>query len=88
MASLDKLKTLAQLFDLRYLNGWNSLRSSLGFTRTLFMPSSGVDNLEQIFNLPAHQPHAGQLRSTKRTPIPSHCISGLLYRDQSCPSRG
>lgn len=45
-----KLKTLITLFDLRYLNGWNSLRSSLGFTRSLFLPSTSADNLEQIFN--------------------------------------
>ena len=50
MARPGKLKTLIQLFDFRYFNDWNSLRSSLGFTRTLFMPSSGADNLEQIFN--------------------------------------
>lgn len=45
-----KLKTLINLFDLRYLNGWNSLRSSLGFTRSLLRPRQDADNLEQIFN--------------------------------------
>ncbi|KGD62659.1 hypothetical protein Y5S_03614 [Alcanivorax nanhaiticus] len=50
MARPGKLKTLIQLFDFRYFNGWNSLRSSVGFTRSLFMPGSSADSLEQIFN--------------------------------------
>lgn len=52
----DKVKTLLQVFDLRYLNGWNSVRSGLGFTRHLLRPSRHADNLEQIFNFLALSP--------------------------------
>lgn len=45
-----KLKTLIRMFDLRYLNSWNNMRSSLGFTRSLFLPRRSADNLDQIFN--------------------------------------
>ena len=50
MARPGKIRTLIKLFDVRYFNGFNSLRSSLGFTRTLFRPGPRTVRLEQIFN--------------------------------------
>ena len=67
-----KLRTLISLFDLRYLNGWNSLRSSLGFTRSLLMPRHDADNLEQIFNFLAISSTlstSGQPTEAQFTPI-------------------
>ena len=80
-----KLKTLINLFDLRYLNGWNSLRSSLGFTRSLLRPRQDADNLEQIFNLSCPDFLPGHLRPTHRKTVCPDCPGGFLPGDQSGP---
>lgn len=57
----NRLKTLVDTFDLRYLNAASTIRSSLGFTRSLFGLNSPSSALENIFN---YLPLSDQLASS------------------------
>lgn len=77
------------MFDYRYLNSFNSAKTSFGFTRALFGGFSASNQLKDIFNFlaisrriaTAGQPSAGQLSSVRDAGF-SHVINLAPHDDE------
>lgn len=73
------LRTLSELFDVRYLNAPSTVRTSIGFLRSLFGKTPGDAALEEIFNFLPLTPRIGTAGQPKPAQLPAIRDAGYRH---------